>query len=133
MYVDEMKLAGKKQNINPTWKIAMKDVDLGEPTSFLDHVNIGCTQGYCRQLQKYDLLQDFSRSCGTSFQCVERHCELANKTTQQLHKSQHHPLTTIKSKKKKWDLLENCLLFAHNLFCNVCIWLVLVDLIFYGL
>ena len=32
VYVDEMKLAGKKQNINPTWKILMKDVDLGETT-----------------------------------------------------------------------------------------------------
>ena len=32
------KLAGKKQNINPMWKILNKEVDLGEPTSFLDHV-----------------------------------------------------------------------------------------------
>ena len=29
------KCLGKKQNISPTWKILMKDVDLGEPTSFL--------------------------------------------------------------------------------------------------
>ena len=35
VYVGDIKLAGKKQNINPTWKILMKDVDLGEPTSFL--------------------------------------------------------------------------------------------------
>ena len=35
VYVD-FKLAGKKQNISPTWKILMKDVDLGEVTSFLD-------------------------------------------------------------------------------------------------
>ena len=48
VYVDEMKLAGKKQNINPTWKILMKDVDLGEPTSFLDHVYLGCTQRECK-------------------------------------------------------------------------------------
>ena len=34
VYVDDFKLAGNKQNINPTWKILMKDVDLGEPTSF---------------------------------------------------------------------------------------------------
>ena len=32
-----MKLAGKKQNIDPMWKVLLKDVDLGEPTSFLDH------------------------------------------------------------------------------------------------
>ena len=36
------KLAGKKQNISLTWKISMKDVDLGEPTSFLDHVTKAC-------------------------------------------------------------------------------------------
>ena len=26
----------------------MKDVDLGEPTSFLDHVDLGCTQRECQ-------------------------------------------------------------------------------------
>ena len=45
--VDNIKLAGKKQNISPTWKIPIKDVDLGEPTSFLDHVYLGCTQREC--------------------------------------------------------------------------------------
>ena len=44
MYVDDIELAGKKQNISPTKKIRMKDVDLREPTSFLDHVYVGCTQ-----------------------------------------------------------------------------------------
>ena len=43
VYVDDIELAGKKQNINPTWKILMKDNDLGERTSFLDHVYLGCT------------------------------------------------------------------------------------------
>ena len=38
VYVDDIKLAGKKQNINPMWKVLNKEVDLGEPTSFLDHV-----------------------------------------------------------------------------------------------
>ena len=42
------KLAGKKQKINPTWKILMKDVDFGEQTSFLDHVYLGCTQRECQ-------------------------------------------------------------------------------------
>ena len=31
-----------------TWKILMKDVDMGEPTSFLDHVSLGCTQRECQ-------------------------------------------------------------------------------------
>ena len=38
VYVDDIKLAGKKHNIDPMWKLLYKEVDLGEPTSFLDHV-----------------------------------------------------------------------------------------------
>ena len=36
--VDDFKLAGKKQHIDPTWKVLNKEVDSEEPTSFLDHV-----------------------------------------------------------------------------------------------
>ena len=34
MYVDDIKLAGKKHNIDPMRKVLNKEVDLGEPTSF---------------------------------------------------------------------------------------------------
>ena len=44
MYVDDIKLAGKNQNIDPMWKVFNKEVYLGEPTSILDHVFLGCTQ-----------------------------------------------------------------------------------------
>ena len=47
VYVDDIKLAGKTENTEPTWKILLEDVDLGEPTSFLDHVYLGCTQREC--------------------------------------------------------------------------------------
>ena len=47
VYVDDIKLAGKKQKIDPMWKVLNKEVDLGEPTSFLDHVYLGCTQRQC--------------------------------------------------------------------------------------
>ena len=47
VYVDDIKLDGKKQNIDPMWKLLNKDVDVGEPTSFLDHVYLGCTQRQC--------------------------------------------------------------------------------------
>ena len=40
-------LAGKKHNIDPMWKVLNKEVDLGEPTSFLDHVYLGCSQRQC--------------------------------------------------------------------------------------
>ena len=38
MYVD-----GKKQNIDPMWKVLLEAVDLGQPTFFFDHVHFGCT------------------------------------------------------------------------------------------
>ena len=47
VYVDDRKLAGKKQNIDQMWRVLNKEVDLGESTSFLDHVYLGCTQRQC--------------------------------------------------------------------------------------
>ena len=46
-----MKLAVKEHNIDPMWKVLNKEVDLGEPTSFLDHENLGCTQRQCEVSQ----------------------------------------------------------------------------------
>ena len=48
VYVDDVQLAGKKQNIDPMWKVLMKEVVLGKPTSFLDHVYFGCTRRVCQ-------------------------------------------------------------------------------------
>ena len=49
VHVDDTKKAGrKKQKMSPMWKTLMKLVDLGEPTSFLDHVHLGCTQRECK-------------------------------------------------------------------------------------
>ena len=45
MFVDDIRMAGKKWNMAPMWKNLMKNTDLDEPTSFLDRVCIlGCTQ-----------------------------------------------------------------------------------------
>ena len=110
VYVDDIKLAGKKHNIDPMWKVLNKEVDLGEPTSFLDHENLGCTQRQCEVsqnivdnyrtmfesrisaggTQKLPFSQNIRISSwsydmvGHAKKCVERYCELANKTTQQL-------------------------------------------------
>ena len=93
-------------------KVLNKEVDLGEPTSFLDHVYLGCTQRQCEKNK--DIVDNYrtmfeprisagvtdkipfsenicisSWSCdmeGHAKKCVERYCELANKTTQQLYK-----------------------------------------------
>ena len=48
IHVDDIKIAGKKQNTAPMRKKLMKNVDLDEPTSLLDHVNLGCTQRECK-------------------------------------------------------------------------------------
>ena len=40
-------MIGKKQNVAPMWKL-MKNLDIDEPTSFLDHVFLGCTQRECK-------------------------------------------------------------------------------------
>ena len=110
--MDDIELAGKKQNINSMWKVRNKEVDLGEPTSFLDHVYLGCAQIQCetsknivdnyrtmfesrisagapQKLPCSENLSISSWSCdmeGHAKKCVERYCELANKTTQQLYK-----------------------------------------------
>ena len=57
VYVDDIKLAGKKQNIHPMWKVQNKEVDLGEPTSFLDHVYLECTQRQCERSK--DIVENY--------------------------------------------------------------------------
>ena len=112
VYVDDIKFAGKKQNLDPMWKVLNKEVDLGEPTSFLDHVYLGCTQRQCEvskdivdnyrtmfesrisagEVEKLPFPQHLRISSwsydmeGHAKKCVERYCELANRTTQQLYK-----------------------------------------------
>ena len=41
VYVDDIKMAGKKQNLDPMWKLLNKEVDLGEPTSFFGSCILG--------------------------------------------------------------------------------------------
>ena len=112
MYVDHIKLARKKQNIDPMRKVLNKEVDLGEPISFLDHVYLGCTQRQCEKsrdivdnhrtmfesrisaeaTETLPCLENIRISSwsydmkGHAQKCMERYCELANKTTQQLYK-----------------------------------------------
>ena len=92
------------------WKVLNKEVELGEPTSFLDHVYLGCTRRQCEiskdiannyrtmfesrifagATEKLPCSENLSVSSwsydleGHAEECVERYCELANKTTQQL-------------------------------------------------
>ena len=118
VFVDDLKMTENKQNTVPMWNILMKDVDLGEATSFLDHVYLGCPQRECkinkdivdnyrsmfesrisaRATEKLaetkatgkpdaETISSWSYDVeGHAKKCVERYCELANKTTQQFFK-----------------------------------------------
>ena len=94
------------------WKVLNKEVDLGEPTLFFDHVYLGCTPRQCEiskdivdnyrtmfesrisagETEKLPDSEHFRISSwsydmeGHTKKCVERYCELANRTTQQLYK-----------------------------------------------
>ena len=110
---DDVKLTGKKRNIDPMWKVLKKDLDLDGPTSLLDHVyglhstGMRHQQRYWGQLQNYVCIQDLCRSKrktilfrgawrrhlpwsfdmeGHAKKFVEWCCELTNKKHQQMYK-----------------------------------------------
>ena len=149
---------GWKENINPIWKVLNKEVDLEEPTSFLDHVYLGCTQrqseiskdtvdnyravfesrisaGRADKLPFPQNLRISSWSydmAGHAKQCVERYCELANKTTRQLYKvstpciDDHH--FKEEETKSVGELSNTC----SQIVLKCYTWQELDDLIFYG-
>ena len=100
MHVDDIKLAGKKQNLDPMWKVLMKDVDLGELTSFLimfiwvalnenyrnlfeSTISAGATEKLLYSEKLGANISSWSYDMqGHAKKCVERYCELANKTNQ---------------------------------------------------
>ena len=143
---DDITMAGKQQNIDPMWKVLVKDVDLGEPTSFLDHDHLGCTQRECETSKNLEdnhrnvfesrisagasenwLVQgNLAQTSSHAEKCVERYCELVNKTLSNCTMLPLHALVTIYSK-KNWDLLENCQKYAHKLSSNARIWHALFD------
>ena len=140
--VDDIILAGKKQNIDPMWKVLNKEVDLGDPTSFLDHENLGCTQRQCQiskdvvdnhrtmfesrisagGVEKLPFLQNHRISswsydmAGHAKKCgtiiVSWQTRRLNNSTKYLL----HALMTITSKKKNFNPWENCHKYALKLF-----------------
>ena len=62
MYVDDIKIGWKEnKTLIRCGKLLNKEVDLGEPTSFLDHVYLGCTQRQC------EISQDIKDNYRTMF------------------------------------------------------------------
>ena len=129
--VDDIKMAGKKQNLAPMWKKLMKNVDIEKPTSFLDHVYLGCAQRECKTKREnyWAKQQDVwipyfcwsNREItsmgphdmeGHARKCVERYCELANKKTEQQNEVSHLCLDGHQIKEEelenKGELSEVC-------------------------
>ena len=56
------KLAGRNKTLTQCGKTLMKKVELGEPTSFLDHIYLGCTQREC------ETSKDIVENCRNMFE-----------------------------------------------------------------
>ena len=105
VYVD-IKMAGKRINLDPMLIRLMKHPGLEKPTQWLDQVNFGCTQRECKpnnslvdmyremfesltsagavekllgskEVNAHIAVQSYDME-GHAKKCVERHCELAN-------------------------------------------------------
>ena len=135
--------------MGPMWKKLMKHVDIDEPTSFVDHVYLGCTQREFKPnetfIEQYTKVFESRISAGATekFQrwqtphaqtaawsydveghaqkCVKRYCELANKNVEQQALSW---MITYSSRKNSTQL-ENCQKFVHKLSFN-CLYLALI-------
>ena len=51
--------AGKTQKMAPMWKKLMKHFDFDQPTSYLDHEYLGCTQRECKPNEI--IIEEFSK------------------------------------------------------------------------
>ena len=105
-------------------------------------------QRYCWQLQNHVWIQNFRRShwritmLGKSQylfvvlryakKCVERYCELANKTTQQLYKVSTPCIEDNHFKEEELKSVGELKKYVLKLFWNAYTWHVVEDLIFYG-
>ena len=120
-------------------KVLNKEVDLGEPTSFLDHVYLGCTQRQCQVskdivdnyrtmfesrisaegLENYHSLKIFVFPHGLMTWLVMQRSawnDIVSWQTRRLNNSTKYPLhalMTTTSKKKKQNLLKNCQVHAQ--------------------
>ena len=157
--VDDINLAGKKQNIDSMWKVVMKQVNLKEPTSFLDHVKLGCAQRECKtskdivdsdrtifesrisagateKLPSSEKLNISSWSDdmeGHAEKCVERYCEMANKNNSALPQGFNSmPWWPSKQRRGIEFRRKNCQKFALESSSNDNIWLALVEQTLYG-
>ena len=135
-----------------------KEVDLGEPTSVLDHESLGCTQRQCEiskdivdynrtmfesrisawATEKLPCSENLSISSwsydmeGHAKRCVERYCQLANKTTQQLCKVSTPRLDDHHFKEEELKSVGELSKVCSQFFWNAETWHVLEEPIFNG-
>ena len=160
VFVDDIKMDGKNKNLAPMWKKMMKNVDIDEPASFLDHVYLGCIEfmqtewnnhwtiyedvwitHFCWSNKK---LPGWQKTARTNCSVVRRHGMTCSKMRWTIlwngkekkwsNFTKFHILVwvIINSNRKKSNLLENYQKFAHKLSWNACTWHELEDLTFYG-
>ena len=125
----------KKKNYNFMWKNLMKLVDLGDPKSFLDHENLGCTQRECKSnesiIEEHNMFKSRisaeatekllawenrtrKQSLGlTKWKVIRRNAwkDVSNGQKERLSnciRSLLHALMTITPTRKNWTRLENC-------------------------
>ena len=131
-----------------------------EPSSFLDHVKLGCTQRECKPnetiIEQYKKMFESRISAGSTenhrvwekpqtktvawsyymeghaWKCVGRYCEVSKKWSN-FTESQALAWMIIKANGKNSTQLENCHKFFHKLFGNTCIWHEMGDQTFCGL
>ena len=110
--------------MGPMWKKLKKLVDLGESTSLLDHVYLGCTQRECKLNET--IIEQYTEKLpgwqkphaktvawsydmeGHAQTSVERYSELANNTVEQPYKGSHPCLDDHQFKQEELEQLENC-------------------------
>ena len=82
----------------------MKDVDIEEPTSFLDHVYLGCTQRECKPNEKItEQYNKMFESC-ISAGATEKVTRMENNFAQKL---QHGPTTWKDMPENAWNGIVN--------------------------
>ena len=97
------KCLDRKKNMAPMWKKFVNLVDLWEPTSFLDHVYVGCTQLECKPNE--DIVNQYGEMSNHEF---------------------------LQQQLKSYQVGRNLTQRLHKLSWNVCMWHELVDLTFFG-
>ena len=114
---------GKKQNMVPMWKKLMQNVDLDEPTSFLDHVYLGCTQRE-RKLNEIIIVGSTAQHCRPRLRFCWRPWGLKinlGRNLMYFRKSNSAPLFgCARNKRQRFTVLQNPKLFRWMLVWATC-------------